>query len=212
MKLANFVLARANESSLGVLWQSRPWVRGFILTSLFTSLTAIAAQVSLRLPFTPVPVTGQVLMVLLAGGLLGPKLGALSQLEYLALGAAGLPIFAGYTGGLLAIAGPSGGYLFGFVAAAWVVGLLCSRQGHWLKMALGCLSGIFFIYLFGWIWLAGWLALQKSATGVWMQAFALGVTPFILVDVAKAMLAIPIIRAAGWKSPAACASNADTLK
>jgi len=212
LKLANFVLARANESSLGVLWQTRPWVRGFILTSLFTSLTAIAAQVSLRLPFTPVPVTGQVLMVLLAGGLLGPKLGALSQLEYLALGAAGLPIFAGYTGGLLAIAGPSGGYLFGFVAAAWIVGLLCRRQGNWLKMALGCLSGIFFIYLFGWIWLAGWLALQKPATGVWIQAFALGVSPFILVDVAKAMLAIPIIRAAGWKSSAACASNADTLK
>jgi biotin transport system substrate-specific component len=102
-------------------------LRAVALTTLFAGLTAAGAQVSLHVPFTPVPVTLQVFFVLLAGAALGSRLGALSLAEYLALGAAGLPVFADGKSGLLAFVGPTAGYLPGFIAAAWLVGRLTER-------------------------------------------------------------------------------------
>jgi biotin transport system substrate-specific component len=158
-----------------------------MLTSLVATLTALAAQVSIRLPFTPVPVTGQVFMVLLAGGLLGARLGAASQLQYLALGAMGLPVFAGGASGLIAFSGPSGGYLFGFVAAAWVTGKLSGASRSWWRLLCAGTAGVGVIYLFGAGWLACWLALFAPAPNLLELAFRTGVKPFIAIDLAKAL-------------------------
>jgi len=88
---------------------------------------ALMAQASVNLPFSPVPITGQTFAVLLVGAALGSKRGAAAILTYLLEGAAGLPVFHGGTAGPAVLVGPTGGYLMGFVAAAWAVGLLAER-------------------------------------------------------------------------------------
>lgn len=181
-------LAAETLSPLGRLCQNRPWLRSLLLTTLFGGLTALAAQVSIRLPFTPVPVTGQVFMVLLAGGLLGARRGAASQLQYLALGAMGLPVFAGGANGLIAFTSPSGGYLFGFVAAAWGVGILSGASRSWWRLLFAGIAGVGIIYLFGACWLAGWLSLFSPAPGLALRTLQTGVQPFIALDLAKALV------------------------
>ena len=202
MKSANTALQAEAELPLITLCRTRPEVRGLLLATLFGVLTALSAQASIKLPFSPVPITGQVLMALLAGGLLGPKLGALSQIEYLVLGAAGMPVFAGGTGGLLALAGPSGGYIFGFVAAAWLVGML-SRKGGRLRLLAANLAGVVAIYLFGCLWLAVWLNLYQPANFSLVKVVSLGALPFLAVDAAKLLLATQIVSSLERRSSAA---------
>ena len=103
-----------------------------LMTQLFLVLTgsallAISAQFAVRLPLSPVPVTGQTLVVLMIGMAFGARLGAATVLAYLAEGAMGLPVFAEGKSGLIAFAGPTGGYLVGFVAAAFATGFLAER-------------------------------------------------------------------------------------
>ncbi len=193
MKNTTAIVGKEIESPLGVLCQTRPWVRGLLLASLFGALTALSAQVSIRLPGKLVPLTGQVFLVLLAGGLLGRKYGAVSQLEYLGFGALGLPVFAAASGGLPAFISPSGGYLFGFVAAAWVVGRLIGDGAKWWRIFLANLGGLCVIYLFGWLGLACWLGIHQPGGSALYRAFLLGVAPFVLVDLAKAFLATQVI-------------------
>ena len=155
----------------------------------FAGLTAIAARVQVPLPFTPVPVTGQVFVVLLAGGVLGARLGFISQVQYLAAGAMGLPVFA-YGGGPAALTGPTGGYLLGFPVAALVVGAISHRlreRGTGGSFA-ACLSGVVVIHLFGAAWYAAWGAAIGTASGV-IAVFAQSVVPFMAIDAAKAGLA-----------------------
>ncbi len=153
-------------------------------------LVAIAAQI--ELPMWPVPVTLQTLAVLLVGGVLGSRLGALSLLAYLFEGAIGLPVFAGGGGSLAYFAGPTTGYLLGFVAAAFVVGWFCER-GWDRKMGTAVvvmLLGTATIYLFGLPWLAQFTGIDK--------VLQLGFFPFIPGDILKAIVAaaaLPI----GWK-------------
>ncbi|UCC69764.1 MAG: biotin transporter BioY [Armatimonadota bacterium] len=162
---------------------------GLAAATAFAALTALGARVQFHLPFTPVPVTGQVFCVLLAGCVLGARLGFVSQVEYLAAGAAGLPVFA-FGGGPTALLGPTGGYLVGFPIAALVVGaLLRGRRGRGAggRMA-ACLCGVAVIYIFGGAWYALWCA----ATGAGVEIAAIAgqsVVPFIAVDVPKAGLA-----------------------
>lgn len=162
---------------------------GLAAATAFAALTALGARVQFPLPFTPVPVTGQVFCVLLAGCVLGPRLGFLSQVEYLAAGAAGLPVFA-FGGGPGALLGPTGGYLVGFPIAALAVGALSSRwQGRGAGARfVACLSGVAAIYLLGAAWFAVWSAATGAVaglTGVLLQS----TVPFIAVDVPKAALA-----------------------
>lgn len=192
MKLTNAAVETRVESPLAIFCEARPEIKSLLLATLFGALTALSAQVSIRLPFTPVPITGQVFMALLAGALLGPKLGALSQFEYLLLGAAGLPVFTS-GGGLLALVGPTGGYLFGFVGAAWIVGTIIRAHRGWLRTALAHLAGIGVIYLCGWLWLACWLGWHNPAGDALLKALAFGVVPFIGIDLAKAFLASQVI-------------------
>jgi biotin transport system substrate-specific component len=139
-----------------------------------------------------VPVTLQVLFPLLAGLLLGSKRGALSQAEYVAAGLAGLPVFAKGGSGLAYFLGPTGGYLLGFIAAAFVVGELAATMRASTKGAtfLASLGGVAAIYFCGALWLAAWLRIagQLSPTASLTQAWKLGVLPFIAADVAKALI------------------------
>lgn len=163
------------------LWPRASLLRELTLILLGSWLVALSAQI--EIPLWPVPITGQTLAVLLVGALLGSRRGALSLLAYLAQGAAGLPVFAGASGGLAKLVGPTGGYLLGFVLAAWLVGWLSergwdrSRRGTFLAMLLGNLV----IYTLGLPWLA-------QFTG-WEKVLALGFYPFLLGDLLKMGLA-----------------------
>ena len=166
---------------------SRSWVRTGIGMGFFAVLTALTARISIPLPFTPVPITLQVLAVLLSGLSLGAWAGAASQLTYLAAIAVGLPLTAKGLGGIAAFLSPTAGYLFAFAPAAFVVGAL-ARPGWrtWLAM----LTGIGVIYLGGASWLAIWLG------GDWGKAWSLGVAPFVGVDLAKAIVAAAVVNGA----------------
>ena len=153
-------------------------------------LVALAAQ--LAIPLWPVPVTGQTFAVLLVGALLGSKRGALALTSYLLEGAAGLPFFAEASGGLQVIAGPTGGYLVGFIAAAFVVGLLADHgwDRHMGTTALAMLAGDTVLYLFGLPWLARIVGLDN--------VLAYGLFPFLIGDAIKLALAV-VTLPAGWR-------------
>lgn len=160
-----------------------------VLGSLFV---AAVAQITIYLPFSPVPITGQTFAVLLIGMLLGAKRGVSALALYLAEGAAGLPVFAGASAGIAVIIGPTGGYLIGFVAAAWLLGTLAERGwGKNLLSTLGAFAlGSALIYLFGVGWLSNFMGLNP--------AIVAGLTPFLLGDAAKAILAAVLLPSA-WK-------------
>jgi biotin transport system substrate-specific component len=147
----------------------------------FTLLTIISARITI--PMQPVPFTLQNLAVLLAGLILGSRDGALSQLLYLALIAVGLPVDAKGLGAA-ALVSPTAGYLFGFVGAAFVAGLLVERGASRLGQCwLAGIAGTGVIYLCG-------IVVLKTVTGMsWDAAWTAGVAPFIVLDVAKAVIA-----------------------
>ena len=158
---------------------------------------ALTAAAKIQIPFYPVPQTLQTLVVLLLGAAYGVRLGAATVALYLAAGAAGLPIFAGAPEkgiGIAYMVGPTGGYLFGFVAAAAVCGMLAARgwdEKLWKVAAAMCI-GNFVIYACGLLWLGAVIGWDKPL-------FALGMYPFLLGDAAKIIFAAaavpPIARA-----------------
>ncbi|SNB53159.1 biotin transporter BioY [Thermoflexus hugenholtzii] len=150
-------------------------------------LTALMARVEIPLPFTPVPITGQTFAVLLVGAALGSRRGALSMAVYLLEGALGLPVFAGGAAGLARLRGPTGGYLIGFIAAAFVTGWLAERgwDRRPVTTALAMLAGNAVIYLFGLPWLAWFVGGFLGPKG----ALALGLLPFVPGDLIKLLMA-----------------------
>jgi biotin transport system substrate-specific component len=162
-----------------------------ILATGFALLTALGALI--QIPIGPVPITLQVLFVLLSGLVLGSKLGAISQMEYLALGFAGAPVFAQGKSGLIALLGPTGGYLIGFVLGAYIVGLIAESVARPSRMRffIAGLVGVVGIYLCGALWLASWFSMSKGTNWVseLATAWQLGVLPFLLVDAGKAIVA-----------------------
>ena len=165
-----------------------------------TALTAAAAQVSLPLPFTPVPFTLQPMVVLLGGAALGARLGMASQILYLAIGAAGLPVFAAspvLPQGLLRLLGPTGGYLISYPFAAFLVGALAERgfDRRYLTSVLAMTAGLLVIFAFGVAWLA-WLA-TPAAPGL-QAALQAGLYPFLPADLLKICLASAIMPAV-WR-------------
>ncbi len=154
----------------------------------FALFTGVAAQVRVPLPFTPVPITLQVLAVILAGLMLGSRDGFLSQLLYVGLVAVGLPLATGGAGGVAPFLGPTAGYLISFPIAAAVVGLLAGDGAGRGRSFLAAIAGAAIIYVFGATWLGVTLHLTPA------QAVALGVTPFLLVDLGKAVLAALVAR------------------
>jgi biotin transport system substrate-specific component len=152
---------------------------------LFAALTALAARITIPLPFTPVPITLQVMMVLLAGLTLGAKDGALSQIVYVGAILVGLPLDAKGIGAAVLISATAG-YLIAFIPAAFVTGWLAEKGARgkrgWSFAA--SLIGVSIIYLMGTVWLTiGFLG------GDFSRGWTLGVAPFIVVDVIKALIA-----------------------
>ena len=152
---------------------------------------ALSAQVKLHLPFSPVPVTGQKFAVLMIGVLLGSRRGCFAVLAYLIEGVAGLPVFA-FGGGFAVLLGPTGGYLVGFVVAAYITGLLAERgwDRRVRKTILAMVFGNAAIYGFGLLWLS-------ILTGV-KEALVAGLYPFLVGDCLKIVLAA-LVLPAGWK-------------
>lgn len=149
--------------------------------AVFTLITILSARVTINIGV--VPFTLQPLAVLLSGMVLGGRDGALSQLAYVGLIAAGMPFDANMLG-TAALFGPTGGYLIGFIAAAGVAGLLVEQGANrmWQRWLAG-IAGIAVIYLFG-------LLVLKLHTGMaWDAAWTAGVAPFIVPDLAKALVA-----------------------
>ncbi|MFN2490170.1 MAG: biotin transporter BioY [Actinomycetota bacterium] len=167
------------------------------LIVLGSAVVAALAQVSMRLPFTPVPVTGQTLGVLVVGASLGATRGGAALILYLLEGAMGLPVFAEAKGGIayLTVADPlhaTGGYLWGFVAAASVVGLLADRRwDRGFGSALGqMMVGELIIFAVGIPWLAVALDVPIEAAGnSFNDALEFGLYPFVLGEIVKILLA-----------------------
>ena len=158
-------------------------LRNILLVLSFSGMIAISARLSLTVPWSPVPITGQTFAVLLTGALLGSRLGAMSILAYLAEGAMGLPVFAYGLGGPAILTGPTGGFLMGFVPMAFVVGYLCERgwdRRPWTA-APAMLAGSVVLYIFGLSWLAYYVPSNAL--------LAAGLTPFIPGDLTKIALA-----------------------
>ncbi len=153
---------------------------------------AVMAQVRIPLPFTPVPLTGQTLAVLLIGAALGPRKGAASLFVYLVQGLIGLPFFAGGTSGSAVVLGPTGGYLVGFIAASYLVGALSARglDRRVGSALLAFLAGEAVIYLFGVAWLSLFLGLKG--------ALLAGLLPFLVGDALKLAAAACLLPLA-WK-------------
>jgi biotin transport system substrate-specific component len=164
----------------------------------FAVLTALLAQFEVTLSFTPVPITGQTLGVLLAGGALGLRAGAASQLLYWLLGMLGLPFYAGGTGGWQAATGATMGYFVGFIVAAALIGYLAERgETRNLATSMSAMAlGSFIIYALGATWLAYKLDIPLASGDP--NAIALGVTPFLIGDAIKMLLAGALLPAT-WK-------------
>lgn len=158
--------------------------------AIFIVLMTFGAFVRVYLPFTPVPFTLQTLFVLLSGAFLGCVWGASTMGLYLLIGACGLPVFAGTSCGLLYILGPTGGYLLGFVVAAWIVGNIIGSGLNlsWFKILAGLSLATFAIFLLGITQLMLWGKCNLT------QALFMGFFPFIPGAIFKILLAAPIIK------------------
>jgi len=157
---------------------------------LFAALTAAAAQVSVPLPFTPVPLTLQPMVVLLGGAVLGARLGMAAQVLYLAAGIAGFPVFAASPAlpqGALRLMGPTGGYLMMYPLAAFVAGWLAERglDRRYLTSLVAMTSGLAIIFAGGVLWLA---FLSRPAIGL-DPALRTGLYPFLPIDIFKLLVA-----------------------
>jgi biotin transport system substrate-specific component len=153
---------------------------------------ALAAQLQILLPFSPVPVTGQTFAVLLLAAIYGSKRGPAAVMTYLILGFSGLPVFAGGAFGAARLLGPTAGYLVGFLGAAFIVGTLSEKgwdRRPW-STAASMIIGNLVIYIAGAAWLSGFVG--------WESALRVGVLPFLAGDAIKIALAT-LLLPAGWK-------------
>ena len=150
-------------------------------------LLAISAQFTFNLPFSLVPVTGQTLVVLLIGSLLGKNRGAAAVGLYLLQGAAGLPVFAGGKSGFITLVGPTGGYLIGFIAAAYIVGILTELRYDKSLVYIGfsMIVGSLVIYIFGLFWLVQFVG-ESSA-------LQMGLFPFLAGDFVKILSGVIVL-------------------
>lgn len=157
-------------------------LRMMIVTALFAAIIGVLAQVTIPLPL--VPITGQTLAIGLAATILGARYGTMSIVVYLGIGAVGIPVFAQMSGGLGSLFGPTGGYLFGFIPTAFIIGYYLEKTSFTVMNAIiANIIGMFVALIFGTVWL------KVFAELTWTGAFVGGFLPFLLVGVIKAVLA-----------------------
>ncbi len=167
------------------------WIYNTLLIGSSSFLIALSAQLHLPIPFSPVPITAQTLAVLLIAAFLGKKRALAAVSAYILQGSLGLPIFAGGKSGLAVLMGPTGGYIWGFAAAAFVVGYLI--EIGWdkkvLQAFLAMLLGNGLIYLSGLAWLAEFIPLE--------YLLETGFYPFLAGDLTKILFAVVILSTSG---------------
>lgn len=175
-----------------------PKTKGLAFSALFATLLSISSLISIPIPFSPVPITLQVMVVFLIASLLGPVYGMFSCIIYLFLGMIGIPVFAGATSGIPILLGPTGGYLIGFPLAALAGGTVTSRlsitrKKDLFRVSVATALALVVIYAMGVVWLAEYLHLTL------FQGILYGAVPFVAVDIAKAVIVIPVIMRIRWQ-------------
>ncbi len=181
----------SSSSAYSLIRPASRWLEIPLLLS-FNLLLVGLAQLAVNLPFSPVPITGQTLGVLVVAMALGRVRGTAVVMAYLVEGAAGLPVFANGTAGAAVLFGPTGGYLLGFVAAAWVVGYLADKgwDRSVLFSGLAMVAGTTIIFATGMTWLSRFVGLDAVV--------AMGLAPFVagaLIKIGLASVILPSI----WK-------------
>lgn len=164
-------------------------LKDMMYSSIFAALISVLGYVVIPLPFSPVPVTGQTLGIMLAGLLLGPLQAFLSVFIFILLGIAGVPVFSGGRSGIGVVAGPSGGYIVGFLVGAVVISLLCRKTNNiWKLGGSAIVGGIIVVYLLG-------VSRLSFLTGMGLEkAIVTGALPFIPGDILKVIAATLLAR------------------
>lgn len=160
-------------------------IQDLTLIALMAALTCILGPMSITLPFTPVPISFTNLVIYFAVMVIGMKRGTISYLVYLLIGAVGLPVFSGFSGGLAKLAGPTGGYLVGFIFLALISGFFVEKfSGNIVMAVIGMVLGTAVTYAFGTLWLCAQMHLT------FVQGLYAGVIPYLPGDAAKIVIAI----------------------
>lgn len=175
-----------------VFESNHSFIRSACLVILSSILIGLFAKVAIPLPFTPIPLATQPFVVLILSCLLGSKRAFAAVLGFIAQGAAGLPVFAKGLAGMAVLAGPTGGYLIGYLAAALLVGFLAERMKNRTPANLFLIlsAGTAMFFLFGVPYLATFIGFKK--------AILLGMVPFLLGDVVKIFACVKILQWIGW--------------
>ena len=155
-----------------------------VLIALMTAVTCVLGPLSIPLPFSPVPISLTNFAIFLAIFVLGMKSGTISFIIYLLLGAIGVPVFSAFRGGLQVLAGPTGGYLIGFIFLALIMGFALDHFNRKLvPTIIGMIIGMAVCYAFGTVWLAKLLSLSFK------EGLMMGVIPYLAGDAAKIIIA-----------------------
>ena len=155
-----------------------------VLIALMTAVTCVLGPLSIPLPFSPVPISLTNFAIFLAIFVLGMKNGTISCIIYLLLGAVGVPVFSSFRGGLQVLAGPTGGYLIGFIFLALIMGFALDHFDRKLvPTIIGMIIGMVVCYAFGTVWLAKLLSLSFK------EGLMMGVIPYLPGDAAKIIIA-----------------------
>ena len=157
--------------------------------ALLAALLCVSSYISIRLPFSAVPITAQTLIINMIALLLKPKKAGTTVVIWILLGAVGLPVFSNGNAGFGVLAGPTGGYIFGYLIAAILISLARGKKNNWIRNII-CVIAIGFPVIYGvgvpWI---------KVATGIdWKAALLTGLVPFLVGDVIKAVASVAIAK------------------
>jgi biotin transport system substrate-specific component len=160
-------------------------LKEMLISTMFSSLIIILSFLKIPLPFSPIPLTGQTFAIMLTGLVLSPIQAFIAVGVYILLGLVGIPVFSGGTSGIGVLAGPTGGYLIGFLIGAVVISIIRNNKDNILRMAIaGAAGGIVVVYLTGVFWLS-----QVKGLDI-IKAFSLGAVPFIPGDIFKLIVAV----------------------
>lgn len=172
--------------------QNRKNLLNLVYIAVFSAIICICAQISVPLGIV-VPFTLQTLGVFVAGAMLGAKRGTLSVLIYVLLGTIGIPVFAGFSGGIGTLVGPTGGFIIGFIFTALTVGIMCDKLGRKLwVLIVSMILGLALCYLFGTVWFIVVYNMKSQAMNV-MTALTYCVFPFLIADAIKITVAAILV-------------------